>query len=79
MAGQSSGTREVVASHYQGRELNSPNDIRVKSDGATYFTDPWYGRMPVFGVERDLPPLNVATFRARISGWCNPREGNRCH
>ncbi len=24
----------------------------VKSDGAIYFTDPWYGRMPVFGVER---------------------------
>jgi len=27
----------------------------------------------------DLPPLNVATFRERISGWCNPREGMRCH
>ncbi len=46
------GTRETLASHFEGRELNSPNDVVVKSDGAIYFTDPWYGRMPVFGVER---------------------------
>jgi gluconolactonase len=46
------GRREVLASHYEGRELNSPNDICVKSDGSIWFTDPWFGRMPVFGVER---------------------------
>ncbi|WP_370400562.1 isochorismatase family protein [Sulfitobacter sp. JB4-11] len=48
------GTREVMASHFEGKELNSPNDICVKSDGAIYFTDPTYGRMPGFGVERPL-------------------------
>jgi gluconolactonase len=47
------GGREVLASHYQGKELNSPNDVIVHSSGAIYFSDPWYGRMPVFGVERD--------------------------
>ena len=46
------GRREVLASHYEGRELNSPNDVCVSSSGSIYFTDPWYGRMPVFGVER---------------------------
>ncbi|RAH98848.1 gluconolactonase [Acuticoccus sediminis] len=46
------GTREVLASHFEGRELNSPNDVVVSSKGWIYFTDPWYGRMPVFGVER---------------------------
>lgn len=46
------GRREVLATHFDGRELNSPNDIVVKSDGSIWFTDPWYGRMPVFGVER---------------------------
>jgi gluconolactonase len=46
------GTRTVLASHFEGRELNSPNDIVVRSNGDIYFTDPWYGRMPVFGVER---------------------------
>jgi gluconolactonase len=44
--------REVLATHYDGKELNSPNDVVVKSDGAIYFTDPTYGRMPGFGVER---------------------------
>lgn len=46
------GTREVLASHYRGQELNSPNDICVHSDGSVWFTDPWYGRMPHYGVER---------------------------
>jgi gluconolactonase len=45
--------REVLASHYQGKELNSPNDIIVHSSGAIYFSDPTYGRMPGFGVERE--------------------------
>jgi gluconolactonase len=46
------GRREVLCSRFEGRELNSPNDICVKSDGSIWFTDPWYGRMPHYGVER---------------------------
>src|SRR4030095_3676165 len=46
------GQREILASHFEGMELNSPNDVCVKSDGSIYFSDPWYGRMPVYGVER---------------------------
>jgi gluconolactonase len=46
------GAITVLATHYRGKELNSPNDIVVKSDGFLYFSDPTYGRMPVFGVER---------------------------
>ena len=49
---RSDGRREVLASHYQGQELNSPNDVCVHSSGAIYFSDPWYGRMPIYGVER---------------------------
>lgn len=48
------GRREVLASHFEGRELNSPNDICVRSDGAVFFTDPTYGRMDHFGVKRSL-------------------------
>ena len=48
-----SGERQVLASHYNGKELNSPNDVVVKSDGSVYFSDPTYGRMPGFGLERD--------------------------
>jgi gluconolactonase len=48
------GLREVVAFHYQGKYLNSPNDVIVRSDGTIYFTDPNYGRWPVaVGVGRD--------------------------
>ena len=46
------GRREILASHFEGKELNSPNDVCVHSDGSIYFSDPWYGRMPVYGVER---------------------------
>jgi gluconolactonase len=50
--GGDDGKREVLASHFEGKELNSPNDIIVGKDGSIYFTDPTYGRMPVFGIER---------------------------
>jgi gluconolactonase len=49
---ESNGRRETLASHFEGKELNSPNDVCVRSDGSIYFSDPWYGRMPVYGVER---------------------------
>lgn len=38
------GDRQIVAYHYQGRYLNSPNDVVTRSDGTIYFTDPDYGR-----------------------------------
>ena len=47
-----SETMTVIASHYQGMELNSPNDIVVKRDGSVYFTDPPYGREPKVGIPR---------------------------
>jgi gluconolactonase len=37
------GSITVMASTFQGRPLNFPNDVVVKSDGAIYFTDPWTG------------------------------------
>jgi gluconolactonase len=35
------GSITVVANSFQGRRLNRPNDVVVKSDGSIYFTDPW--------------------------------------
>lgn len=40
---ESNGTETPLATHYDGKKLNSPNDIAVKSDGSIYFTDPPYG------------------------------------
>lgn len=75
------GTVAVIASHYEGKELNSPNDVVVRSDGSIYFTDPPYGRgmeseqqLPFQGVYR-IPPgggdlqLLVDDF-ARPNGLC---------
>jgi gluconolactonase len=37
------GSITVMANSFEGRRLNYPNDIVVKSDGSIYFTDPWTG------------------------------------
>ena len=47
------GTRETLATHWGDKELNSPNDVIVARDGSILFTDPTYGRMPVFGLPRE--------------------------
>jgi gluconolactonase len=38
---ETSGKITVVADKYEGKRLNFPNDVIVKSDGSVYFTDPW--------------------------------------
>jgi gluconolactonase len=37
------GSITVLASHHQGKRLNSPNDAVVRHDGSIWFTDPAYG------------------------------------
>ncbi|GLW12449.1 gluconolactonase [Microtetraspora sp. NBRC 13810] len=37
------GSITVIADRHQGRRLNSPNDVVVRSDGSIWFTDPSYG------------------------------------
>lgn len=39
-----SGERQLLAFHYRGTYLNSPNDVVTRSDGSIYFSDPTYGR-----------------------------------
>jgi gluconolactonase len=47
------GGRETLATHWGEKELNAPNDVIVARDGSILFSDPTYGRMPVFGLERE--------------------------
>jgi gluconolactonase len=45
---------KVLATHYKGKELNSPNDIIVDSKDRIWFSDPTYGRIsPTVGVARE--------------------------
>ena len=39
------GRLTVLADRWQGKRLNSPNDVTVRSDGSVWFTDPPYGIM----------------------------------
>ena len=50
---------EMLATHYQGRQLNSPNDVVVASNGLIYFTDPTSGRSVDYGVPRE-PALDFS-------------------
>jgi gluconolactonase len=53
---ESDGRLTVLADSYQGKRLNSPNDLVVKSDGAVYFTDPPFGLPKFFDDPRkELP------------------------
>ncbi len=63
------GSLTVIANSFQGRQLNRPNDVVVKSDGCIYFTDPWTSpRAPeqwdltVAGVYRVTPDLGTMSL-----------------
>jgi gluconolactonase len=59
------GRATIIADKFQGKRLNRPNDVVVKSDGAIYFTDPFnrppappeQWEQPVAGVYRVTPDL----------------------
>ncbi|MEO1470361.1 MAG: SMP-30/gluconolactonase/LRE family protein [Pseudomonadota bacterium] len=46
------GRIEVIADRFEGRRLNSPNDVVVAADGAVWFTDPSYGILMDYEGER---------------------------
>jgi gluconolactonase len=50
---EADGRLTIIASHYEGRDLNSPYDIVVRSVGTIFFTDPSYGRMEYYGRPRE--------------------------
>ncbi|HEU4378000.1 MAG TPA: SMP-30/gluconolactonase/LRE family protein [Hyphomicrobiaceae bacterium] len=62
------GSSTVLASHYDGKELNSPNDVVVKSDGGIYFTDPTYGRAEYYGKPRPTQLDFRGVYRAEPDG-----------
>ncbi len=44
------GSIVALADRYEGKKLNSPNDVVVRSDGSIYFTDPPYGLTSKYGI-----------------------------
>jgi gluconolactonase len=71
------GAVESIAEKFEGKRLNSPNDIAVRKDGHVYFTDPAYGKaedtreLPFFGLFHINPKGElavVARFDKRPNG-----------
>jgi sugar lactone lactonase YvrE len=65
------GTVVPLATHYEGKRLNSPNDIVCRSDGGVYFSDPPYGvkaelrELDFQGVFRVSPDRKTLTLLVR--------------
>jgi gluconolactonase len=47
------GKYKILADHYEGKKLNTPNDVVVGPDGALYFTDPTMDFVP--GAKQEIP------------------------
>jgi gluconolactonase len=61
------GDTTVIADTYEGRRLNSPNDVVCRSDGTVWFTDPPFGRPGMAGdPDRELDFSGV--FRVDVDG-----------
>ena len=57
------GSITVLADQYNGKPLNSPNDVIVKSDGSIWFSDPSFGIDGFYEGERKAPELKPAVYR----------------
>ncbi len=62
------GSITVLADSWQGKRLNSPNDVVVKSDGSIWFTDPSYGILTDYEGERAEPELPCQVYRIDPDG-----------
>ena len=57
------GSVSVLADSWQGRRLNSPNDVVVKSDGSVWFTDPPFGILGNYEGHKAEPEVEQAVYR----------------
>jgi gluconolactonase len=63
------GSITVLASHYNGKRLNSPNDVICKSDGTIWFSDPHYGINTDYEGSKQTAELPALLYRL------DPRDG----
>jgi gluconolactonase len=74
------GSVTVMASHFDGKPLNSPNDIVCKSDGTIWFTDPPFGILHHYEGHAATPELATNVYRLEpVSGRLSVvAEGINC-
>jgi gluconolactonase len=61
---ESNGTVTTIADKFQGKRLNSPNDIAVHPDGGIWFTDPIYGIRGYYEGFKGESEIKEAVYRA---------------
>ncbi len=57
------GTQTVLMDRFEGKRLNSPNDVVVKSDGSVWFTDPPFGILGHYEGSPATPELPTNVYR----------------
>jgi gluconolactonase len=57
------GSITVLADHHDGKRLNSPNDLVVKSDGSIWFSDPTFGIGGFYEGEQQTSEAKPAVYR----------------
>ena len=57
------GSITVILDRFEGKRLNSPNDVVVKSDGSIWFTDPPFGILGNYEGEQAAPELPTNVYR----------------
>ena len=62
------GRITVIADGFDGKQLNSPNDVVVKSDGSIWFTDPHYGILTDYEGHKSAQELTCQVYRVDPSG-----------
>lgn len=70
------GTLTVLAETYEGKKLNSPNDLALDSNGRIYFTDPRYGRMDTMEIRDGAGKLVEGVYRLDGPGKMTRIIGN---
>jgi gluconolactonase len=62
------GRITVLAESFQGKRLNSPNDVVVSSDNSVWFTDPSFGIAGFYEGEKAVPQLPTNVYRIDADG-----------
>ena len=78
------GTITAICDGFDGKRLNSPNDVVVKSDGSIWFTDPPFGILTSYEGHKATPELPTNVYRVAPDGRASvvtadvPRPNGLC-
>ena len=72
------GTITVIMDSYEGKRLNSPNDVVVQSDGSIWFTDPSYGIIADYEGYKATPEIDATSTASTPRRQSSPSPPRAC-